>query len=359
MVSEPGSARRPSGGCLDRLVWRVAPMAPRLLFVLGCLLLAAGACQADTKLYRWVDQNGVVHYTDHIPPSDAERGHTELNAQGVPVETVAPAKSVQELRRERELERLRAEQERLLAKQREADQILLRTFRSVDDLIMARDGNLAAIDVVIDVARSNIRSQQKWLSDVRREAADLERAGQPVPDHLQASISKTERYIRDAYASIVEREQQKDGIRRDFDRSLVRFRQLRNIPAEPDESPVGEDRPALGNLLTCSGREDCERLWARALAYVESQATTPVQTSGPNILMTAPPTSTDDLSLTLSLIREPDAQNASLFLDMQCKSAGTADTRCPEERARAILEGFRDLVSVDDAGRPHRSGAAR
>jgi hypothetical protein len=327
-----------------------------LALFIGTPVLVSDPCWAQAKLYRWVDERGVVHYTDHIPPSEAERGHTELNAQGVAVDTVAPAKSVQELRRERELERLREQQERLLAQQREEDEILLRTFRSVDDLIMAREGKLAAIDVVIGVARTNIRSQQRWLSDLRRDAADLERAGKPVPDHLQASISKTERYIRDAYASIVEREQQKDGIRRDFDRSLLRFRQLRNIPAEPGGGLAIRDRPALGNLVTCSGREDCERLWAKALAFVEAQATTPVQTSGPNILMTAPPQTPEDLSLTLSLIRESDAENASLFLDMQCKSLGTEESRCADERAVEILEGFRKALSE---GLPGHGTAAR
>jgi hypothetical protein len=339
-------------------------MRQRVVVLLRALLLCtpvlvSGFCWAEPKLYRWVDERGVVHYTDHIPASEAERGRTELNAQGIAVDTVAPAKSVQELRRERELERLREQQEQLLAKQREEDQILLRTFRSVDDLIMAREGKLAAIDVVIGVARTNIRSQQKWLSDLRREAADLERSGKPVPDHLQASIAKTERYIRDAYASIVEREQQKDGIRLDFDRSLLRFRQLRNIPVEPGDSLAAPKRPMLGNLVTCSGRGDCERLWAKGLAYVEAHATTPVQTSGPNIHMTAPPQTPEDLSLTLSLIGEPGAENASLFLDMQCKSVGTADSRCADERAGRILEGFRSALSGGGEGLPGRGTAAR
>jgi hypothetical protein len=75
--------------------------------------------------------------------------------------------------------------------------------------------------------------------------------------------------------------------------------------------------------------------------------------------MTAPPQTPEDLSLTLSLIREPDAENGSLFLDMQCKSLGTADSRCADERAGKILEDFRKALSDDGTGLPHRGTAAR
>ena len=127
------------------------------LVIAGSLLAIAvgtlGAAHAgDTKFKKWVDANGVVHYGDQIPPSELERGHTDLNVQGIPVKTVPPALTIEEIERQRELERLRVEQARLRQQQDAADQVLLRTFRSVDDLIMAREGNIDAIEVVIQVA---------------------------------------------------------------------------------------------------------------------------------------------------------------------------------------------------------------
>lgn len=317
---------------------------------LGVLVTLVGLCAplvTEGRMYRWVDDQGVVHYTDRIPPTEVEKGHVQLNEQGLKVEEVAPAKTIEEIQRERELERLRAQQERLLEQQRASDRVLLRTFRSVDDLIMARDGKLAAIDVVIGVARSNIRRQQEWLKSLRIDAADLERAGKPVPEHLQESIGKAERYIRDAYASIVEREQQKESIRLDFDRDLKRFRQLRDIPENSSGEPKPKVvRPSLRNLVTCEGEAECRVLWQRAVAYVRENATTPVQTSGPNILITAPPETREDLSLTLSLIQDPGAESASLFLDMQCKGATPSDIACGDERSLKVLDGFRDAMAA-------------
>lgn len=326
---------------------RCRTMPPR--FVRYPLVLMAAAllvpALSEARFYRWVDEQGVVHYTDQIPPTQVDKGHTALSDKGIPLETVPPAQTLDEIKRERELKRLRAEQERLLEQQRAADRVLLSSFRSVDDLIMARDGKLAAVDVVIGVSRGNIRREQERLAQLRSEAANLERAGKPIPPHLEEGIAKTERAIRDAYSSIVEREQQKEGIRVDFDRDLRRFRHLKDIPEDRTQVLEDSSRPALGNLVTCVGKEQCARLWSRAVAYVREHATTPVQTAGPNILITSAPKTTEDLSLALSLIQEQGTETASLFLDMQCKNQGSADLDCKEERVLRVLDGFRHAVA--------------
>jgi len=315
---------------------------PLVLFAVAALLVPA---LSEARFYRWVDEQGVVHYTDQIPPTQVDKGHTSLSDKGVPLETVPPAQTLDELKREQELKRLRAEQERLLEQQRAADRVLLSSFRSVDDLIMARDGKLASVDVVIGVARGNIRREQERLAQLRSEAADLERAGRPIPPPMDEGIAKTERAIRDAYTSIVERERQKEEIRVAFDRDHKRFRQLKEIPEDEAQLPVDPSRPALSNLVSCAGREQCARLWARAVAYVREHATTPVQTAGLNILITAAPKSPEDLSLALSLIQDQGEETASLFLDMQCKNQGSADLDCEEERVQRVLDGFRQAVA--------------
>lgn len=314
-----------------------------LILVLALSLAMPTLCEA--RFYRWVDEEGVVHYTDKIPPTQVDKGHTSLSDTGIPLETVPPARTPDELMRERELKRLRAEQERLLEQQRAADRVLLSSFRSVDDLVMARDGKLAAVDVVIGVARGNIRREQERLAQMRSEAADLERAGRPIPPHLEEGMAKSERAIRDAYSSIVERERQKETIRREFERDHKRFLQLKQIPEDKNQVPEDPSRPAISNLVTCAGRKQCARLWERAVAYVRETATTPVQTAGPNILIMGAPRTTEDLSLALSLIEEQGEETASLFLDMQCKNQGSADLDCDEDRVLGVLDGFRRAVS--------------
>ncbi len=48
--------------------------------LLAALLLTVGTAQA--AMYRWVDGNGRVHYSDTLPPSYQKNGAAEMNKQG-------------------------------------------------------------------------------------------------------------------------------------------------------------------------------------------------------------------------------------------------------------------------------------
>ena len=310
-----------------------------------CLIvLALLATTSEARLYRWVDEAGAVHYTDTLPPAQAERGHAEMSEKGLVVDTTEAAKTPEELQREEEAKRTRLAAERAKKEQEAADQMLLRTFGSVDDMIMARDGNLASVDAMIRLTRGNIRRQQDLLRKLRADAADLERTGKPIPPHLGNAIGNSEKSIREAYAAIVEREQQKQEIRARSARDTKRYRQLKNISeAAKAEQEEGADTK-LNNLVPCTGAAACDQLWARASAYVRQHATTAVQASGPNIMMTAPPTGDDDVNLTLSRIPDKQGSGATLFLDAECKPALNGDSTCKSPAAQRILDGFSAAV---------------
>jgi hypothetical protein len=312
------------------------------------LALAVVCAGAEAALYRWVDDQGIVHYTDTLPPGQADKGHTEITEGGIRVRTVPPAKTPEELARERELERLRAQQERLLEEQRTADRVLLTTFRSDDDILMARDGKLATIDAMIQVTRNNIRRQQEWLAGLRREAADLERAGKPVPNRLRENITGAERAIGGAYETILQREHQKESIREGFERDLKRFRELKELPESTEPPAVA---PVLENLVTCADADACDRLWPMAVAYAKKRAKTPVQTENEVIFITAPPANEQEISLILCRISDKDGPGASLFLDVQCRRSPTGDRTCQGAEVGQILAGFRPaLLGADTSG---------
>jgi hypothetical protein len=64
---------------------------------LTALVIAAAFCivagTARAALYKWVDEKGVVHYTDTLPPEAVDKARTELNNQGVPLKKMDKALS--------------------------------------------------------------------------------------------------------------------------------------------------------------------------------------------------------------------------------------------------------------------------
>jgi hypothetical protein len=336
-------------------------MSLRLCCALGGLLcLVTSVTLAGGRLYRWVDEAGGVHYTDTLPPAEADRGHSQMNKHGSVVGTTAPPKTLEEVQRDEDLKRLRDTAERARKQQEEADRILLKTFRSVDDMIMARDGRLASIDVLEQLARSNMRRQKDSLRALlaqRTDTANLGRTGTPVPQSQGDTISKTELAIQDAYSEILDREQQKQEIYASFAVDIKRFRQLKHLPEDaPGKADKGNTAP--NNLVLCSSVNACERAWAQATAYVRSHATTPVHAVGANILIGDPPDGREEISLTLLRIQAKEGEGASLFLDAQCMPNPRGDTTCTSPEAKAILAGFQDAVMGPASAAPASNGTS-
>jgi hypothetical protein len=87
-------------------------------FALGAALLVAGGAQG--QMYRWVDDRGVVNYSDQPPPARS-RGARTL-AEGAGNVSVVPGLSKEELQRVRE----RDEQQRLQQLERENEELRAR-----------------------------------------------------------------------------------------------------------------------------------------------------------------------------------------------------------------------------------------
>jgi len=318
-------------------------MPRRAVFGMLCLFVVASPAAAQS-LYRWVDDQGNVHYTDSIPPTQAGKAHVEMSEQGMRMREVPRVKTPEEVERERELERLRAQQEELIEERKAADQRLLRKYRSVDDLIMASDGKLAAIDFQIQMDKGSIPLQQTRLASLRAEAAESERQDRPVDEKLAADIADAERAIQETLSAILRGEEQKRELRVELERDLERFRELRNLsPTQHDEAMLDAGKP-LDNIIRCQPLDECERLWQRAIAYVERHATVPIEVAGENVVMTVAPAKQADIALILSRLWEPDAQRGTIFLDMRCRSSQASTTACQTEAQHKVLDGFRVAV---------------
>src|SRR5580698_164387 len=95
--------------------------ATKLALALTCVCVWGAACWADAPAaYKWVDDQGVVHYGDSVPPQYAQKETTLLNKQGVAIGHKDASKSAAELAAE-------AAAQEQLARQKQHDSVLLAT----------------------------------------------------------------------------------------------------------------------------------------------------------------------------------------------------------------------------------------
>lgn len=151
------------------------PVALSLSLALG---LGHVPLAAAGEYYRYRNDKGVT-VLDRlgVPPEYIERGYQVVDEQGRVVRDVPPAPSLEE--------RKRMIEEKAKAK---SDVHLLRMYSEPADVDRARDRKLAELDGVIGVAHSNLSSLRTQQANLQAQAAEFERAGREVPEHLLVQI---------------------------------------------------------------------------------------------------------------------------------------------------------------------------
>jgi len=204
----------------------------RFITVILCALLwlHGGNAQAG-KLYKWVDENGRVRYGDSIPPQYAKKSNETLNNQGVVVNHKAAAKTREQRAEEERLKKVKAEEDRIRREKAYQDRILLDTFTNEDEMIMTRNGKIDAIEAVIRVTNGRTQKLKQRLADLKQRAANMERAGKPVPDKLNVEIAEARHQITQNRDYVENRKVEQQKIRAKFETDIKRFRELKTAGA--------------------------------------------------------------------------------------------------------------------------------
>lgn len=208
-----------------------------LPLVVIALCLTAGSANA-AALYKWIDENGQVRYSDRLPASQVKKEHQQLNSQGVVVGTTKAARTKEEIEAEADAKRLAeeaaAEEARIKEIQDKKDQVLLLTFSSEKELELARDDRLEVLDSVIRLITKSIDSTQKTLEELQTQAEQYYTSqGKDVPGGLAQKIEHFTRKIENRTDQLLLKVEEKDKINEQFELDLARFRELKS---ESDES---------------------------------------------------------------------------------------------------------------------------
>lgn len=198
----------------------------RLLLLVAATLIAAAPAQA--KLYKWVDAQGNVHYSDKVPPQAADREReVKSGTTGATVERVEAPPTKAELEAEARRKREEAERREAARRQAEQDRILLLTFSSVEEMERARDDRLTALESRIKLTESRIEKLENQLEQEKKRAAQAERSGRSPQQHHQR-IEDIERQVADLRAFIDGNRAEQNEIRGRFAQDIARYRHLKS-----------------------------------------------------------------------------------------------------------------------------------
>jgi hypothetical protein len=210
-------------------------------FALAALLAHSGSARA--ALYKWVDDQGVVHYTDKVPPEAINKGNIELNKQGVPLKKTEPALSPEQVK----AKALEDERKRVLAKQQEdvarRDRALLASYTSENEIDFARARALQTVDNVIQSAQAYIAGLNKRKDFVLKKKAA---AGDNPPPDLARELAMLNGEIERQTDLVAQKKREAATVNAKYDVDKQRWRELvaaRAATAEPVTITQPEEYP--------------------------------------------------------------------------------------------------------------------
>ena len=199
----------------------------RFTFLTLSFVLLAYAFPTQAKMYKWVDENGQVHFGDRIPTKYLVKEHDELNEHGVKTRHREAAKTPEQKAEERRLEREREKIALAEKKKKQRDRVLLDTYTTERDLIVARDSRLDAVNSQIRLAKSIISDSNNKIESMEQQVTEIKASNREVPADLYQRIDNEKQQVA-VQAMVMENHKKRSiEIAEQFNGYIERFKVLK------------------------------------------------------------------------------------------------------------------------------------
>ena len=178
-------------------------------------------------VYKWVDQQGVTHYGDHIPPEYAAQEQHVMNAQGVEIDRLDAQKTPEQLAAD-DQKKAEAEQSR------NRDRNLLNTYASVQEIERLRDQRVTLLSDQIKVTSQFLEVLNGKLKKLRAGSMhykpyNSDSAAAAMPDQVAEDLVRVGNDIRTQEENLREKRSEEATMRKQFGSDVERFKELKGI----------------------------------------------------------------------------------------------------------------------------------
>jgi hypothetical protein len=223
---------------------RIAP-ATRVAAVVAAIVCAGVAGTALAAMYKWVDDKGVVHYSDQIPPEAINKGNTQINKQGYTVKQTDPVDAQKAKAKEQEAARQReaaAKDKADDAAERRRDRAVLDSYTTESDIDLAKSRSMKTLQSALQSAQSYSAQLNRRKSELlaRKEAL----AGKPVPADIDRELTNIDAELGRQAALIAQKQGQLQEVVARYDADKERWRALKGDAGAPTAAAAPAAVPA-------------------------------------------------------------------------------------------------------------------
>ncbi|SEA62600.1 protein of unknown function [Thiothrix caldifontis] len=212
----------------------MSPFITLSRIVVAAMLLCANGVQAG--LYRWVDAAGAVHYSDVVPPTIEKQGHSQLNKQGMTIETFPAAPSEEDIAALKRRETLAKLRDAMENKQQEQDNHLLANYADTSELEAVFHSKLAVLAKNTESINERRASLEAKLASVKAQVSKIDDFTKR--EKLQGYVDDAEKTLAVYDHALQENQTEQDRLRQRYEKDRERLSKLlKESPSSPRPDP--------------------------------------------------------------------------------------------------------------------------
>jgi hypothetical protein len=148
---------------------------------LAAVVFATGVWGAG--MYKWVDEQGVVHYSDKAPADVPPKGESVLDKQGREVQKIDPPLSPAQLKAKAEEDERQRAQAKVKDDQARKDRALMQSYSNEDEIDIARQRAISTIEAQIKSAQAYNAELTLQQKNIATQKANY--GSKPIPAELE------------------------------------------------------------------------------------------------------------------------------------------------------------------------------
>jgi len=189
---------------------------------------AAGVAMCGTAgaaTYKWTDDQGVVHYSDKVPPEAVSKGATVLDKQGRPTKKIEPAPTPEQLKAREAAEEDQRARAKVEQDQARKDRALMQSYTTEAEIDIAKNRALSTLD-------AQIKSAQTYSADLTRRQQDLKKrkasfGDKPIPIDLERDLTNVDIELSRETALIKQKTEEVAAVSAKYDTEKKRWQEIK------------------------------------------------------------------------------------------------------------------------------------
>ena len=316
-----------------------------MLFSL-CLLFISDVLYAEKSFIKcWKNAEGLTECGNRIPREYYNQRIRYVDDRGITRKVKEKAKTREELDAQDELEKLRRLEEQQKRQLKEYDEVLLKTYLTIDDLLASLNSKLLIIESRSNILDSTIELKKREFGNLVRKAANMERSGKAISEQLSRKLGIARKELKNLQARLDNQTAETETIKKVFAHDVERFILSKFNGIKHTITTPSQAKKLHAVRLNCLNDDQCKLHWEKANKFIKEFATTKVLYTTDKIAVTDIPVQYQDVAMSLAVLGKGGTDDKKLMIfQIRCNREREGQEFCASDDVNGLLKEFKSIV---------------